>query len=63
MLFPALSHTEIVSNALIFFLAGYETTATAMSWVFYNLALNENVQDALFEEIEQNLENNNVCLF
>ncbi len=41
---------------MIFFLAGYETTASAMSWVFYNLVLNENAQQTLFDEIEQALQ-------
>jgi cytochrome P450 len=54
---------EIIGNALIFFLAGFDTTATAMSWVFYNLALNEDVQQTLFDEIENALEDNNVGLF
>ncbi len=51
---------EIVSNALLFFLAGYETTATAMSWTLYNLALNEDIQQTLFDEIENALEDTNV---
>ncbi len=58
--FSALSHMEIVSNALLFFLAGYETTATAMSWTLYNLALNEDIQQTLFDEIENALEDTNV---
>src|ERR1700679_1412677 len=56
----ALSNMEIVLNALLFFLAGYETTSTAMSFVFYNLALNEHAQQILFDEIENALEDNNV---
>jgi cytochrome P450 family 3 subfamily A len=52
---------EIVSNALLFFLAGYETSSTAMAFTFYNLALNEDAQQTLFEEIESALEDNNVC--
>jgi hypothetical protein len=47
----ALSHEEIVGNAVIFFLVGYETTATAMSWTFYNLSLHPDVQDKLYQEV------------
>jgi len=35
---------EIVSNAVLFFLAGYETTATTLNFILYELAINQGVQ-------------------
>ncbi|CAG2109332.1 unnamed protein product [Medioppia subpectinata] len=46
-----MSDTEILSQALMFLLAGYETTATALSASSYELALNPSVQQKLYEEI------------
>ncbi|UXI22228.1 Beta-glucuronidase [Sarcoptes scabiei] len=46
-----LSEEEIVAQSMIFFLAGYETTATTMAFCFYELAMNQDVQQKLFDEI------------
>ena len=35
------------------FLAGHETTATALSWMFYHLAKNQEVQQKLKEEVDR----------
>ena len=35
----ALTHDEIVANAMLFYLAGYETTASAISPTLYNLTI------------------------
>jgi len=47
----ALTEEEIVANSLLFFLVGYETTATIVGWMTYNLSLDENVQDKLYDDI------------
>ena len=41
----------LTSQALIFFLAGFETSSTTMSNALYELALNQHTQDKLREEI------------
>ncbi|KAK3102689.1 hypothetical protein FSP39_013152 [Pinctada imbricata] len=46
---------EILSNALIFFFAGYETTASTLSFLAYELAHNQDIQDKLFEEVMKNV--------
>lgn len=46
-----LSTTEIIANSLIFFLAGYETTATTLMFLFYELAVHPECQDKAVEEI------------
>ncbi len=44
------SKTEMVDQLAIFFLAGHETSASALAWAFYLLAMDEGVQDAVATE-------------
>ena len=44
---------EILAQAVAFFLVGYETTATTISFLAYNLALHQDVQDKLIEEVDR----------
>ncbi|XP_054157209.1 cytochrome P450 3A19-like [Oppia nitens] len=46
-----ITDTDIVSTSILFFAAGYETTATILSFLLYLLALNENCQQKLYEEV------------
>ena len=55
-----LTNKEIVANSITFLLAGYETTANALSYASYLLALNPTVQDRLHAEIEEYFQNNPV---
>eukprot|EP00029_Vermamoeba_vermiformis_P014639 TRINITY_DN9753_c0_g1_i1.p1 TRINITY_DN9753_c0_g1~~TRINITY_DN9753_c0_g1_i1.p1 ORF type:complete len:463 (-),score=88.56 TRINITY_DN9753_c0_g1_i1:16-1404(-) len=50
---PKWSETEVVANTFTMFVAGFETTSTALTWLFYHLATNQHVQDRLIEEIKQ----------
>ncbi|XP_018315645.1 probable cytochrome P450 6a14 [Mycetomoellerius zeteki] len=43
----------IVSQAFVFFVAGYETSSTTMANTLYELALNQKIQDRLREEIDE----------
>ncbi|XP_054724068.1 cytochrome P450 3A31-like [Uloborus diversus] len=47
-----LSDIEIVANAYIFLLAGYETTATALAFTFYLLIKHPEIQERLYQEID-----------
>ena len=49
---------EIVAQAWIFFLAGYETTASTLSYCTHELALNQNVQEKLYQEIKSSADRN-----
>lgn len=42
---------EIVSQCFIFFLGGLETTSTLMAFLAYELALNPDIQQKLYEEL------------
>uniref|UniRef100_G3MTL5 Cytochrome P450 n=1 Tax=Amblyomma maculatum TaxID=34609 RepID=G3MTL5_AMBMU len=46
-----LTNEEIVANGLVFFVAGFETTGTSMSFMAYLLAKHNDIQDRLREEI------------
>ncbi|XP_071571152.1 cytochrome P450 9e2-like [Temnothorax nylanderi] len=50
---------DIVSQAFIFFFAGFETSATLMCFAAHELAVNQDVQDRLREEVEQHLAEGN----
>ena len=47
-----INYDHVISTAGILLLAGYDTTGTTMSYIFYELAMNQDYQDVLFEEVE-----------
>ncbi|KAL4096786.1 hypothetical protein QTP88_021670 [Uroleucon formosanum] len=49
------SETQIVANAFIMFIAGFETTSTTLSYCLYELALHIHIQDKVRQEIQLNL--------
>ncbi|CAG2108804.1 unnamed protein product [Medioppia subpectinata] len=46
-----LTDDEIVAQAWIFFLAGYDTTSTTLTYCCYELALNQDIQQRLYNEV------------
>ncbi|CAG2112196.1 unnamed protein product [Medioppia subpectinata] len=48
-----LTEDEILAQCFLFFIAGYETTATTLSYCTYELALNPDLQDRLYEECKE----------
>lgn len=44
------SDTELAAQCFLFFAAGFDTTSTALSFLCYELAVNQDVQNTLFEE-------------
>jgi len=47
-----LSAKELAAQAFMFFAAGFEPSATTMSFCLYELALNPDIQDRLRNEID-----------
>ena len=50
-----LTDDEVLANSIMFLLAGYENTATTLTWVAYCLATNNEEQEKLIAEIDQNI--------
>ncbi|XP_017777346.1 PREDICTED: cytochrome P450 9e2-like [Nicrophorus vespilloides] len=48
-----LTDNDIVAQALVFFLAGFEPVSTIISFMALELALNPDIQEKLYEEIER----------
>ena len=55
----ALTDVEVLINSLVFMLAGFDTTATTLSWLFYELAVNPEIQEKLATSIDKELGNVN----
>ncbi|XP_069671901.1 probable cytochrome P450 6a14 [Periplaneta americana] len=51
-----ISLTEVAAQSVTFLIAGFETSATTMSFCLYELALNPDIQDRVREEIDTVLE-------
>jgi cytochrome P450 family 9 len=49
---------DLVAQAVIFLVAGFETVSTAMSFAIYELAVNPDVQEKLVTEIREHKEKN-----
>jgi cytochrome P450 family 6 len=43
---------SLAAQAFVFFLAGFETSSTAMTFCMYELSLHQDIQDRLREEID-----------
>lgn len=51
-----LSPEVILSQCVLFFLVGYDTTSSCLSFAVYNLAMNQKLQDMLAKEIDDNIQ-------
>ena len=56
----SLSTGEIITDAMTFMLAGYETTSNFLTFASYLLAVNPDIQEKLFESITTYMEENQV---
>ena len=46
-----LTMNEVLAQGIMFFIAGYDTTATSIAFLIYNLTLYPEIQQKLYEEI------------
>ncbi|XP_054157185.1 cytochrome P450 3A24-like [Oppia nitens] len=42
---------DVLATSFVFFVAGYETTATTLAHLFYSLAVNQDCQQKLYDEV------------
>ncbi|GFW40215.1 cytochrome P450 3A24 [Trichonephila clavipes] len=54
-----LSKDELVAQCVIFFLAGYDSTASTLAFATYMLALNQDIQEKVHEEVSMALKSTN----
>ena len=54
----SLTDNEIVANTILVLIAGFETTATTLTYTSYSLAMNPQVQNKLREEINKAFDEN-----
>ncbi|XP_025103410.1 cytochrome P450 3A5-like [Pomacea canaliculata] len=50
-----MSREEVAGQGFIILIAGYETTATTLQYLTYNLAMNQDVQQRVYEEMRDEL--------
>jgi cytochrome P450 len=51
----ALNDKEIIGQAAVFMVAGYETTSVLMSFFFYVMATEPIIQEKVYDEIRQEI--------
>ncbi|XP_055345482.1 cytochrome P450 3A24-like isoform X2 [Paramacrobiotus metropolitanus] len=58
-----LTTEELVAQSVIFFLAGYDTTASALSFLTYCLTVNPDIQERLRDEIDSVMSDREVATY
>ena len=52
----AISREELAGNSMLMLFAGYDTTASAMQFLAYNLAVHKECQEKLRQEIKDTVD-------
>lgn len=63
LLLSVWSDDELAAQAFLFFLAGFETVSTCMTFAAYEIARRPDIQKKLKEEIDRTLENNDALTY
>ena len=53
VLLVGLTPYEVLGNAMLFFLAGYDTTSTTLTYLMYNLARHPDCQQKAADEVDR----------
>ncbi|XP_055589836.1 probable cytochrome P450 9f2 [Uranotaenia lowii] len=48
-----MTDSEFIAQCLVFFIGGFDTVSTGMTFLAYELALNQDIQQKLYEEIKE----------
>lgn len=56
LFFTELTDDDVTAQALLFFIAGFDTISTAICHMCYELALNEDIQIKLQKEVDETFE-------
>ncbi|XP_013146830.1 PREDICTED: cytochrome P450 9e2-like [Papilio polytes] len=54
----AWSESDLIAQAVLFFIAGFETISSVMTFALYELAVNPDMQERLLQEIRENEQKN-----
>jgi len=54
--FVGISRDSLAAQAFVFFLAGFETSSSTMTFCLYELSLHQDIQDRLRQEIDDVLQ-------
>lgn len=54
-----MTEDEIVSQTVLFFIAGFETSSTTLSFCLYEIAKNAEIQNRVHDEIDRVLKEHN----
>ena len=54
---------EIIAQCMVFMVAGFETTASTLSFFAHSIATNPDVQEKLCQEIEEQLGQVIICIY
>lgn len=51
--FTEITDDDLVAQAVLFYIAGYDTTANLINYFLYEMAVNPHVQEKLYEELSE----------
>ena len=56
-----LTDNEVIAQSMVFLLAGYDTSSITLSLTVYHLAINPEIQERVYEEVERVCPGDTIC--